>query len=612
MATSAADKVADQLIAMQRDIDALKRAQRAPQLGHSSLDGKPFVIRDEDGNVRQVLGRQNGGEVYTTVDVNGPPPPQLSGVTVTAIPGGFKVHWNGTFVGGAARPVNFQRADVHVDLVNGFVPTPETADYSIYLPDGGEVIFASSEYQPHYVRLIAVNSAQKSSEPTAQVAVTPAKLGSGDLAPNSVGSVQLQNGSVGETQLKATIILGSRLIIGTIEVDGITNEIKAFRPDGITRTFHVDGDTGDVSIIGSIQTSGPGGRVVVGPNGERLIAFLPVTGDLAAIIQSGTQTQDGQQHGTIEMRAADPSNGSFDTTRLDLRMDSLFLGYGHLDVANTAGTIIAPSHWSGQIYIDPDTAYLRAGIPVIFSDRKMGPFDVNQTHFRHMDASGNFIFAAEIRHQLGFSNWAALVSAAQNCGIVFGRRGTDASAYITYGDGETHADLTLRTLFTGSAPEGKERVEDISWSALRAVRAAPVRMWERPDAPPPPATSETGPSSGHKKRNKREGEYLEPEPEPSSSSVMGATGQGVGAVRPPKAKHIGPMATDLPPELVHDCETAPGGKVIDLGSMNGFALKAIQELADKLDASDAQLEKALARVATLERQRPTPTTPTTP
>ena len=66
-----------------------------------------------------------------------------------------------------------------------------------------------------------------------------------------------------------------------------------------------------------------------------------------------------------------------------------------------------------------------------------------------------------------------------------------------------------------------------------------------------------------------------------------------------EGEHIGPYAEDVQEELGD--QAAPGGKMLDLVSMNGLLLKGLQELADKVDSMGNN--KSLDRGVTLSLRK---------
>jgi hypothetical protein len=178
---------------MRRRIDALEGGAAASGAGYSSLDGGQWIVKDAEGVVRQVIGNQGDGSV-TTADINAPAPPTPTDPVLTAIPGGFRVGYSGSFVGGAARPRDLAWVEVHIDLDPLFEVSDATVDAA--LTGTGTVTFATRDYVPHTVRLVAVNTSHKRSAPSGAYTITPGQIGTGDVAPGGIGTVSLEDGAV--------------------------------------------------------------------------------------------------------------------------------------------------------------------------------------------------------------------------------------------------------------------------------------------------------------------------------------------------------------------------------------------------------------------------------
>lgn len=93
--------------------EGLKRAVRSPQLTRSSIDNGALNVRDADGQLTGIIGKQwDGTTGYATVA--GPTPPAPAGITLTALPSAIKVEWDGTFEGGAVAPMDWARGEVRL------------------------------------------------------------------------------------------------------------------------------------------------------------------------------------------------------------------------------------------------------------------------------------------------------------------------------------------------------------------------------------------------------------------------------------------------------------------------------------------------------------------
>lgn len=195
-------RVADRMVGLEREVRKLRAASRAPQLPYSTVEGGAVIYRDgsSNGTIRHISGRQPDG-TFTSNDFNAPRPPRPSPPEVTPIVGGFKVRVLGTFEddGGnlVPRPLDWKRTDVHVDLVFDFDTTGDTVDVAVVVPEGATATFITDDYQPHYVKLVAVNTSGTPSYDTEQITVTPIEPPPGfELGPGVIGGIHLETGAV--------------------------------------------------------------------------------------------------------------------------------------------------------------------------------------------------------------------------------------------------------------------------------------------------------------------------------------------------------------------------------------------------------------------------------
>lgn len=513
--------MAKRLVAMEQKLENLTAGNRSPQLAYSTVHDGSVLYRDTDGNIRRVEGRQPDGTV-TGVDVNAPPPPAPSPPIVEALAGGFTVRWDGLFTGGQSRPSDWRRVDVHINLTAGFAPTVATVDGGIFTATGGTLHFTTDSRVPHYVRLVAVNTSGTSSLSSAEVTVTPQD---GEVVPGSVGSIHLANGAVQPQHLTAEMVLASKIVAGNpagarVVLDGVSNEFAAYDSGGL-QTFLIDGDTGDVVATGEFQTDVSGERIAINSSATpaKTIRFYPPTGTAhAAIYRTGTQ---------LVMKSQSGANGK-----------------------------------SGNLFADETSAVISTGVMSGSQDSYV------TTVPTAVQIRGGSSFVWQIL--AGFENWPAFINNQNNCGILAGRRGTDASVIVVYADGATHADITCRATHLTSGRDTKRLIEDIPIDAVAAVRAAPSKMWERPDPPlrPPGPKSDFGPGGpdGVAPLNLGSNEPSEVLPPMSSRGV----------------KHFGPIAEDLPSEIVSRDEMT-GSLVVDVGSQIGILWKAVEQIAERLD-----------------------------
>jgi hypothetical protein len=103
-------RLARELAEIRSQLETLKGAARATQLGNSTLFGA-IPVRDGSGAIRQVIGQQQDGTFGVSAH-NGPPPDRPSTPIATPSPFGAIIEWNGQLVSGL--PADFSHCNVYV------------------------------------------------------------------------------------------------------------------------------------------------------------------------------------------------------------------------------------------------------------------------------------------------------------------------------------------------------------------------------------------------------------------------------------------------------------------------------------------------------------------
>ena len=118
-------------------------------------------------------------------DVTAPAAP--SDPLVSSYIGQLRVEWDGLTSTGGSMPPDFNRVDVHVSAVSGFVPSTATLIASLSTKG---VAFATAPYgSPRYVRLVAYDHNGNPSTASGQVTGTTQQAGDGDIAALNVGKL---------------------------------------------------------------------------------------------------------------------------------------------------------------------------------------------------------------------------------------------------------------------------------------------------------------------------------------------------------------------------------------------------------------------------------------
>jgi hypothetical protein len=161
---------------------SIRDLQRAPRLSNASMHDQPLLVYDSELVPRQTVGKQPDG-TFTTVDVNGPPPPVPSAPLIEERAGTLVVTWDGAFADGTTPPADWDHVEVHVSTTPGYTPTDDTEVFTFHSIKGGSVTLALDPIA-HYIVLQAVNTSRVESLPTAEVEGTP------DPAATGAGGVQ--------------------------------------------------------------------------------------------------------------------------------------------------------------------------------------------------------------------------------------------------------------------------------------------------------------------------------------------------------------------------------------------------------------------------------------
>ncbi|KOX10150.1 hypothetical protein [Nocardiopsis sp. NRRL B-16309] len=214
------DEFARELASQRKEIAALRRAQRAPQLAHSSLEeGQALEVRDDTGATRMRFGYQPDGTVTTTVE-GGDPPPAPSTPTVTAMASGLVVAWDGTLADTElALPADFDHVNVHVSTVDGFIPDATTFQVSIPRAGGSVPITPLTVGTTYYVILVPVGTGGVSGTASAQASGVPDAVT--DIAPGSITETEIADDAISTPKLQAEAVTALKIAAEAIEAGHI-------------------------------------------------------------------------------------------------------------------------------------------------------------------------------------------------------------------------------------------------------------------------------------------------------------------------------------------------------------------------------------------------------
>ncbi|MEU0493482.1 hypothetical protein ABZ249_30010 [Nocardiopsis sp. NPDC006139] len=214
--------------------------------------------------------------------------------TVTPMPSGLRVSWDGALADDSALPSDFDHVNVHVSTEDGFTPSEATFVATIPRSAGAVPIAPLTVGTTYYVRLVPVTTGGIVGDPSAQASGVPAAVT--DIAPGSITETEIADDAISTpklraeavtalkiaaeaieaghikaaavtaSKLEAELVLGTRIIAGTpsgarVELD--STGIKGYNAAD-ELVFVVD-DTGTALFSGDIVASEiSGSRMVVG------------------------------------------------------------------------------------------------------------------------------------------------------------------------------------------------------------------------------------------------------------------------------------------------------------------------------------------------------------
>jgi hypothetical protein len=183
----------DRLVRRIRDLERrVSKVARTPQLTSSAIDDGAVLVT-VDGQTTGILGQQYDGTTAAAI-VAGPTPPIPAGLTATAVVGGIRVTWDGTwqdpqtgFSSPVVAPQDFARVIIQVSTDVSFTGQTPTQNYGALIsPAGGShTVSWPTANTPLYVRLRAVSQAGKVSTPSLVTGpISSGAVGLGDLGFN--------------------------------------------------------------------------------------------------------------------------------------------------------------------------------------------------------------------------------------------------------------------------------------------------------------------------------------------------------------------------------------------------------------------------------------------
>lgn len=623
-----------QITAMLTDLEVrMKRAEaglRSAQLGNSSITNGGLNVYDTNGNVRTVIGRQADG-TYNAVSTNNPNPPPVPAAPI-AIPGiaSITVRHTGETASGVQFPADFSHLNIWYALVQN--PDDWIAGGSLLkFPD--ELPIAPLEYTTYLIAVSAVNLSGKESDKSQSVSAAPNQVVPNDLiegwmneltlsansvteaalaagavtatkiADNSIESPKIVAGAVLSRHILADQIDGSKLTVqaitareiaalavqaGKIDVNAVTagtiaagavtavkletnllitsrfiagslngnrveihplQGLQAFTGGGTVRSFWIDAATGSALLIGEIRTAQTGARIIINPGNVQpdRIQFWPdaVGGSVDyAYIDS---FPEGQVDTGILMQA---SGGQ------STRVGTIWLRRAYAALGIADNNLLVNSHF----YAEPNFVRARSATVDLICDQAVTPINgARRVAILNYNTSGAPVVNSSLYYITATANqYPMMFSPPFGIGLIW-----DAGGYIAVVNANTstyeRAVIEASQFRIGSDSRGKRDISEFGWSALETVTANPAKKWKRH-------------SLGARTVPKDDPMFVPDSPIPHT----------------PDPWNFGPMADNLPEELVHT-DRDSGMRKIDLGAMIGVLWKAVEELS--------------AEVATLKQKR---------
>lgn len=189
--------------------------------------GQPFRPRvaavDKAGNQSD----WSIGPLITLITDTAAPPVPTQPLTSSRL-GTVSVTWDGTFVGGTARPVDFRQVNVHLSATPSFTPSTGTLLGTLF--NAGTFVTSNLIYgTTYYARLVSEDYTGNQSAPSAQATAIPVALVNTDVIGQVISGANIQDGTItASDKVIANTITGTLIAALTIQAGNIAaNAIEA-------------------------------------------------------------------------------------------------------------------------------------------------------------------------------------------------------------------------------------------------------------------------------------------------------------------------------------------------------------------------------------------------
>jgi hypothetical protein len=476
--------------------------------------------------------------------------------------------WDGLGSAGETMPIDFSHVEVHMSTSSGFTPTDATMVDRLHA--AGKMPVADLPYGvEHFFRLVAVDRTAPTpnkSAPSGTASATPGQVVSDDVFDGAIGSAKLADLAV--TTAKIADLAVNNAKIGDLSVGKLT-----------AGTFSTT-----MTLSGIIRTASTGARVQIDGAGVRLY-------NSADQLRVELRTVDGSAMVTGEYRSA-LSGTRFVINAAGVNPDEMRFypssgsQYGKLTTVTSMSEVFGvqtgltmQAHsgrgdgFSGVVNVFPDYASIAWGetsIQTVPHQIGMGAPRMHFSVFRdsNFDLNGDdevlrlgvvdrdnvaagFIAKTLIEYRLNAFDEPSWRNLNLNCGVIFG---PDHIGSINGGSSGYIQHRASSFSVQSSARVTKRDIRDLDFEGgpLAAVRRAKIQKWRRID------------------EVERHGDAAE--------------------------VHIGPMADDLPAEVV---------RYDEMTGHNGYALESFVGLVSGgLDQLAGAVAALTARVEALETRNP--------
>ncbi|MFF4276112.1 beta strand repeat-containing protein [Streptomyces sp. NPDC001536] len=195
--------------------DRIAALERTNQLTNASIEDGSLDIYDDEGTLRASFGVQEDGTVAVAV-VNSDPPPTPTPPTVTPALKGLTVGWDGQWADADTTPADFSHVQVHVLASADVEPDTTAPSALISAASGAEVAVVVDDFEPRWVRLVAINSAALAGSASDAVEGTATKAVGDDLVDGIVTEVKLAQEAVTEAKLALASVSSEKIQQGAV------------------------------------------------------------------------------------------------------------------------------------------------------------------------------------------------------------------------------------------------------------------------------------------------------------------------------------------------------------------------------------------------------------